>query len=162
MTIQRDLTLISTTKHNLFYLKLCIIFSFHLYLKPSFQLFPLKPLTCNWELVLHIIVCSSVQFPFAPFQQDVAFACIRDEFILTAKITTIYNHQIYSGLLVEGEQCAGLYCGLVATIMFELLRHMSKEDKVLCTCWLGKIGKTGLRGSHLGHSLPFIDCPSFY
>ena len=131
MTIQRDLTLISTTKHNLFYLKLCIIFSFHLYLKPSFQLSPLKPLAYNWELVLHIIVCSSVQFPFAPFQWDVAFAYIRGEFILTAKITIICNHQIYLGLLVEGKWYAGLYCGLVATIMFGLLRHMLKEDKVL-------------------------------
>ena len=54
-------------KHNLFYLKLCIIFSFFPYLKPSFQLSSLKPLVHNWELVPHLVVCPSVQFSFVPF-----------------------------------------------------------------------------------------------
>ena len=53
---------------NLFYLKLYIIFSFIFYLKPSLQLSLLEPLAHNLELVPHIIVCPSVQFPFVPFQ----------------------------------------------------------------------------------------------
>ena len=58
-------------RHLLFYLELCIISNFSFYLKPSLQLSSLKPLACNWELVPHLIVCPSVQFPFAPFQWEI-------------------------------------------------------------------------------------------
>ena len=56
-------------KHNLFYLKLHIIFSFISYLKSLLQLSPLEPLVYNQELVPHIIVFPGIQFHFVLFQQ---------------------------------------------------------------------------------------------
>ena len=47
--------------------------NFYFYSKPLFQLSPLKPLVCNWELVPHILVCPNVQFSFAPFKHSLTF-----------------------------------------------------------------------------------------
>ena len=120
---------------------------------------PQSPLQSWYCILLFVPVCNSLLHPFS---RMLLLHASEMSLYWQQRLLPFITIRFYSGLLVEGEWCAGLYCGLVATIMFELLRHMSKEDKVLCTCWLGKIGKTGLRGSYLGHSLPFIDCPSFY
>jgi len=55
---------------NLYFTWAAYNFYFLIIYNLQFWLSPLEPLACNQELVPHhYFVCSSVQFPFAPFQQ---------------------------------------------------------------------------------------------
>jgi len=72
----REILLSLNNKHLLSYIKLYIMSNFFFYLKPLLLLSPLEPLACNWELVLHIVTCSSIQFPFALFYCILLFVLV--------------------------------------------------------------------------------------